>query len=54
MLKHDWFLTKFGFVACRMCGRVQNDTNRNKECSGPVRVLPRAALHPEGAEDGQS
>jgi hypothetical protein len=52
MLKHDWFLTKFGFVACRVCGRVQNNTNRDAGCSGPVRVLPRAALA-KGGENAE-
>lgn len=54
MLKHDWFLTKFGFIACRLCGRVQNDTNRDAACSGPVRVLTRAALTAKGGENGGS
>lgn len=38
---HHWIKTRYSFLACRDCGFVRRDDDKNKPCRGVVKVGPR-------------
>lgn len=38
--KHDWF-PYHKWIACKKCGFIQNDKNKDKPCRGKVKVTLR-------------
>lgn len=49
--QHHW-ATRFGLVVCEKCGLVKNESSDSRECKGPARIGPRAALSSPEREGG--